>query len=232
VNSDEWGPPKTCQQGSCTCSECVEHGSVVEVWEGMDTYLASWREDGSGLVWYHSEPPLRRPVRFRTNEDGTVVPVDRGKRREKLVNDLSGLLPIVNSAKRGRPGVPPARVVQMVDSFRGGEGMTVEEALRKAATVLGLDYETVRAIYRADDRSRTFLTHRRWSRQSPMSVTHELDVSPKDVAELVRRRMRRHNLTADEASLQVGAEHGWAFDTVVGAFRRSQLSDGSDGQPL
>ncbi len=224
MNREDWGSPETCFRSSCGCPECAAHGPIEEMWGGIDeVLLIHWRSDGHGQCWY--DPPgttLRKPVRLRKGLGGGIVPVDRGKRRETIVGDLSPYLQMVSAEKRGPKGTTVTRVVTAVDSERANRGVGVSEAQARASERLGLSIDRVRTLYGKDDRPETYLAHRRWDREGPKSPTQSFSIDPADVARLVPRLCRRHGLSPEEAAARLGNERGWPVPIILRAFEQSQ----------
>jgi hypothetical protein len=191
------------------------------------------RQRGGGFVWvwYATTPSLRSPVCLKKVRDGCFVPVARGKRRAKILADLSPYFPQVGQDRRGpRQSRSTEAVVNAVDAVRlrwhveAGRGTvgshrSVKDAQAEAAKSLGLSESRVATLYKADPGPGKFLARRRWSRRpravgsGHMTWMHTLPPRG-DVAALVDATMRRAGIGLDEAAREIAAEMRWDVSFV------------------
>ncbi len=99
----------------------------------------AFRKDGTATAWSDwSETPRRAVIRFNPARDGGLIPKDRGKRREAVIDELGYLLDAhgVSLSARERPGpqskLPADDVVAAVDRLRS-EGHSFTAAYAKIA---------------------------------------------------------------------------------------------------
>jgi hypothetical protein len=112
------------------------------------SYLFVGHDDGSAHVGYTWARARRGPIELRS-EDGYLVPLGRDGRREEVVADLSHLVPIRPSFRRGRPegsGMDWRRIVPVVMKAVNA-GQTVEAACLEVASANGLSGAAVMKAY-------------------------------------------------------------------------------------
>jgi hypothetical protein len=145
----------------------------------------AFRKDRTATAWSDwSETPRRATIHFNPSRDGGLIPKDRGKRREAVIDELGYLLDAhgVSVSARERPGPPsklPAdEVVAAVDRLRS-EGHTYTAAYAKVAEERHFTPTYVKRQYLAGRKDRHLKPSQAGSEDVPSSV--ELRWRPGDV---------------------------------------------------
>jgi hypothetical protein len=126
------------------------------------------RDDGTISALYPSDLVRRRPVRYRRSKDGRVVPVDRGKRRARVIEETGPFLDavgpqhpeypgsfpgITSEDKRGPVGADVATIFERVEALRS-DGYTVDAACQQVSDETYWSYSVVRRHYYSERKRR------------------------------------------------------------------------------
>lgn len=205
-----------------------------------------FREDGTVWACYGwSNPQRRKDVQFKTLPDGSLAPLDRGRRRTDVVDDLVAILRAHGVAVTSRQtpgprsGLPPREIVADVDQLRS-QHLSVDAACRKVAAERGYSPDSVRRRYwtqRKDLRKHTEApptgsvdNHYEGAPQPTRpSCSHTRLRSLSDLAseagadslcgpllsERIRQLRSKRGLTFAQASASLAAKMGWTSEQLL-----------------
>ena len=157
-NSDS---ASNCLVATRDCSDCLAHGQVIRVLRDFCTHCVLVDSNRSTRAWTAGADESRRAtVRLPRVRDDGLIPIDRGARRERIVQvvtrmlntqgpkrpDLLGAFPGLTTRERpgpvGASGLTLQDVRARVDDLRS-QGMTVWKAREAVGATLGSAPESV-----------------------------------------------------------------------------------------